>query len=201
MLTLLAKRVAVGATLVLAGGALMVQPSSAATGGGACTLKGQANFHPGPGIVQAATWSYDFGGGLTNCQSNVGAPASGLISAGQKITVAGVEYQEPVPTGAGSCASGTTKGTAIVVWSDNTKTVIEYNTTSAGAGVALQGTVVSSVPVTGPTGVVTITTTRFLGAGVAGLLAFEVAAPAACTTPGGATTAGIDGVTGIGSQA
>ena len=43
-----------------------------------------------------------------------------------------------------------------------------------------------------------INTTRHLGQSAVGLLAFQPPDPTACTTPTGATTAGISGVIGLG---
>ena len=199
-----------GAAVAVIGGAMAAVPSSAAPGGGECSLSGTANFHPGPGTDPSGAFAYDFGGDLTNCGDSTGGPAgfgtiTGHISAGQTYTdpATGLTYAEPVPSGSGSCATGTTNGTAIVDWSDGTHTVIDYTTTSAAAGVALQGNAAKSItlPSTDPAGApLTITTTKYAGAGAAGVLAFEVSDPTQCTAAGGVTTAGIDGVTGLGTS-
>src|SRR4051812_49547961 len=96
-----------GAAIAVIGGAMAAVPSSAAPGGGECELSGTANFHPGPGTDQAGKFAYDFGGDLTNCGDSTGGPAgfgtiTGKISAGQVISIGGVSYQEPTPTGTGS---------------------------------------------------------------------------------------------------
>jgi len=192
-----------GAAVAVIGGAMAAVPSSAAPGGGECTLHGQANFHPGPGAT-SAPFAYDFGGTLSNCGDSATGPSNfgkvtGTISAGQPLTIGGVTYQEPTPTGTGSCATGDTAGTAFVHWSDGTDTVIQYTTKSGAAGVVLQGSVLPSATLTNGTNSATITSTKYAGAGAAGVLAFEVANPQQCTA-GGVTTAGIDGVTGLGSQ-
>ena len=189
------------------GGAMAAVPSSAAPGGGECELSGTANFHPGPGTDPSGAFAYDFNGDLTNCGDSTGGPAgfgtiTGKISAGQVVTIGGVAYQEPVPSGTGSCATGTTGGTALVNWSDGTNTVIDYTTTSAAAGVALQGNAAPSITLkavdpTQPD--LTVTTTKYAGAGAAGVLAFEVTDPTQCTAAGGVTSAGIDGFTGLGT--
>ncbi|MBK5306838.1 MAG: hypothetical protein JJD92_09150 [Frankiaceae bacterium] len=190
-----------GAALV-AVGALTAAPALAATGGGQCQLDGTANFHPGPGADPAAAFAYDFSGALSACNSSdAAAPVGGTISAGQTYSVAGISYQEPTSTGTGSCATGDTAGTAIVAWQDGTVSVLKYTTSSAGAAVALQGTVVPNIVLTSVDGLTTTTvaTTRYLGNGAVGALAFEVTDPTECTTSTGVTTAGIQGVTGIGS--
>jgi hypothetical protein len=61
------------------------------------------------------------------------------VSAGKIIKIAGVRYQEPVPAGNGSCASGSTHGLALATWNDGTKTVISYQTQSITGGVFLGG--------------------------------------------------------------
>ena len=190
-----------GASAAVVGGTMLAAPSMAAPGGGACQLHGTANFGPGPGAT-SGPFSYSFGGALSNCKANDAEPASGTISAGQVINIGGTNYQEPTATGTGSCASGTTAGTSIVTWADGTHSVISYTTTSAGAGVVLQGSVVPSITLTqvGGTGTTTVTSDRYVGNGAAGVLAFEVADPTQCNAPGGVTSAGIDGVTGLGHQ-
>jgi len=201
-----------GAAVAVIGGAMAAVPSSAAPGGGECELSGLANFHPGPGADPSGAFAYDFSGDLTNCGDSAGGPSgfgtiTGTISAGQTYTVDNADgttstYAEPVPSGTGSCATGTTAGTAIVDWSDGTHTVISYTTTSAAAGVLLQGNAIPSIdlPNNDPLGApLTITTTKYPGAGAAGVLAFEVTDPTQCTAAGGVTSAGIDGFTGLGS--
>jgi len=194
-----------GAAAAIIGGAMSAVPSSAAPGGGECELSGTANFHPGPAADPAGKFAYDFAGTLTNCGDSTSGPTgfggtTGTISAGQVITIGGVKYQEPPATGTGSCATGDTAGTAIVQWSDKTTTVINYTTTSVLAGVALQGdagsVTLKAVDPTLPD--LTVTSTKYAGAGAAGLLAFEVTDPTQCTA-GGVTSAGIDGVTGLGT--
>lgn len=199
-----------GAAIAVAGGTFAAVPSNAAPGGGECALHGTANFHPGPGANPSGAFAYDFSGALSNCGDSTSGPAgfgkiSGTISAGQTYTdkATNLTYTEPTPSGTGSCATGTTNGIGIVDWSDGTHTVISYSTTSAAAGVVLQGSVLPSVqlPSTDPAGApLTITSTKYAGAGAAGVLAFEVADPTQCNAAGGVTTAGIDGVTGLGSQ-
>lgn len=127
-------------------------------------------------------------------------------------------YQEPVASGTGavpgnSCAAGDTSGTSVVTWADNTTTVIDYTTQSAAAGVELTGSVVPGVTATlvpgsesvqgstapGTFTIPTTNTTLPVGDTANGLLTFEVTSPTDCTTATGVTSAGIDGVVGVGS--
>ncbi|MFN2543549.1 MAG: hypothetical protein ABR600_03115 [Actinomycetota bacterium] len=179
-------------------------PAQAQSGGG-CQLDGTASFKPGL-TNDAADFSYSFNGKLSNCMSNVdGAPQSGTVSAGEIVTIRGQKFQEPVPTGNGSCGTGTTHGTTIITWADGTFTVITYDTTSAAAGVVLQGNVDPSValkavkPKKGQPKSTKIKSTAYAGAGAVGLLTFQPPDPTACGADG-VKTAAISGFTGIGSQ-
>jgi hypothetical protein len=194
----------VSALIVL--GLALASPASAQSGGG-CQLKGSANLSPGLSNNNQS-FTYNFGGDLSGCQSNqAGAPASGTVEAGKVLTdpATGEQFQEPVSTGSGSCVSSTTNGIAIATWADGTQTVVQYSTTGALAAVNLNGTVIASVtlpainPLPGQPTSKTITTTRYAGQSAVGALAFEPPDPTACSGAG-VTTAGIDGVIGLGSQ-
>jgi hypothetical protein len=183
--------------------ALLLVPSmaSAQTAGG-CELNGTASFTPGLN-TEAKAFSYSFNGELTGCQSSEsGAPESGTVSAGEIVTINGLQYQEPVPSGDGSCLSSTTAGTAIVTWADGTQTVVDYSTSGAAAAVQLEGTVADSVTLqeVGGTSTATVTSTRYVGASALGLLEFSPPDPSACNTPEGVTSAGIGGFIGLGSS-
>ena len=207
--------------------AALPAPAAAAASAGGCQLAGSANFSPGLGST-AANFSYSFSGALTSCQnSDATAPTSGSEEAGKTVTVSyswsyvdpatgqtvagtsNATYQEPVPTGNGSCASSTTTGVGITTWADGTRTVISYSTTGAAAAVNLSGTVVPSatltlVSYTGPTqappsSTYTITTTRYAGDSSAGVLAFQPPDPTLCASTG-VTTAAISGTVGLGSS-
>ena len=191
-----------------------VVPSGAAQSLGGCQLQGTARFSPGLNSSSQA-FAYNFGGALEGCQSSQsGAPTGGTVAAGQTIpeqvtnAITGVThsvtYQQPIPTGSGGCGSSTTAGQALVTWSDGTQTVVSYSTTGALAAVSLSGGVAPRMTLSAvnaepgdPTTFI-INTTRYLGQSAVGLLAFQPPDPTACTTPTGATTAGISGVIGLG---
>jgi hypothetical protein len=199
------RRLILGA-LICAFGLLLVPSAASAQSGGGCKLDGTASFSPGLNN-NAQNFSYSFNGNLSSCQSSEsGAPATGAVSAGEAVTINGQQFQEPVPSGNGSCGSSTTGGTAIITWADGTQTVENYSTTGAAAAVNLQGTVADSVtlqainPQPGQPTSTTVTTTRYAGDSSLGLLAFEPPDPTACNTPAGVTSAGISGLVGLGSS-
>ena len=192
----------VGAVVTL----LALVPSAFGASAGGCELQGTARFSPGLN-ANAQNFTYSFNGSLSACQSTQsGAPASGTVSAGEIATIGGQQFQEPVPSGNGSCGNSTTSGTAIVTWADGTQTVVQYSTTGAAAAVHLQGTVASSVtlqavnPLPGQPTSTTVTTTRYAGSSAVGLLAFEPPDPTACNTPAGVSAAGISGTIGLGNS-
>ena len=181
-------------------------PAASAQSSGGCQLQGTANISPGLN-ANAQAFTYNFGGNLTGCQSSAsGAPATGTVSAGQALTVAGQQFQEPTASGNGRCGSSNTSGIAIVSWADGTNTVVQYTTTGAAAAVSLQGTVIASVtlpainPGPGQPTSTTITTTRYAGGSSLGTLAFQPPDPTACNTPAGVTQAGISGFIGLSSS-
>jgi hypothetical protein len=194
----------VGAGMILV---FAFSASASAQSGGGCQLQGSASFSPGL-TNNSQSFSYSFGGALSTCKSNQsGAPASGGVEAGKVVTdpATGEQFQEPVPTGTGSCASSTTSGIGIVTWADGTQTVVQYSTTGAAAAVQLSGTVISSVtlpainPQPGQPTSKTVTTTRDAGQSALGALTFQPPDPTACGGAG-VTTAGISGFIGLGSQ-
>jgi hypothetical protein len=160
--------------------------SALAANAGGCQLHGTASFAP-PLTNTAQDFSYTFTGSLSNCQSSAGGPATGTVFAGTNGL--------PVPSGNGSCASSTTSGIAVAQWADGTTTVIEYTTSGAAAAVTLQGSVIPAVTSSNGT---TYATTRYVGNGASGALAFEPPDPTACAGAG-VTSAGIDGVVGLSS--
>jgi hypothetical protein len=164
-------------------------------------------------VAWGAPFSYSFDGALSNCQAanssgpDSSAPASGTIYAGEPIKIGGTTYDNPfaAPTGTGGCTGSNTSGTAIVVWADNSLSVIDYSTTGALAAVGLTGnfrtgsfTLSSTAknadgsPVSTKTG-----TLRYGHDYTGGPLAFEPPDPTACNGAGVATAA-IQGFIGEG---
>jgi hypothetical protein len=134
--------------------------------------------------------------------------AAGAAVTGARSGSANATYQEPIPSGSGSCGSSTTSGTAITNWADGTTTVISYATTGAAAAVNLTGSVIPSVndalaSYTGPNQAPPapthpVTTTRYAGQSALGQLFFQPPDPTACAGAG-VTSAAISGEIGLGS--
>jgi hypothetical protein len=190
-----------------------VVPAASAQNIGGCQLQGTASFSPGL-TNNSQAFSYSFGGNLSNCQSSQsGVPLSGTEGAGQILNEQVVNsttgqtvtqaYQEPTPTGSGSCGSSTTSGQALTTWADGSTTVVSYTTTGAAALVQLSGSVQPSMTLTAvnpPAGVpttFTINTTRYAGDSAGGVLTFQPPDPTACATSTGVTTAAISGSIGL----
>jgi len=193
----------------------VIAPSALASSAGGCQLQGTANFSPGLNS-SAQPFAYSFSGKLTECQSSeAGVPTSGAVEAGKALAeqvknsktgaTDTVTYQEPLPTGSGSCASSTTSGSALITWADGTDTVLSYSTTGALAAVNLSGSVAPSLTLTavnaqeGDPTTFTITTNRFAGDSASGLVLFQPPEPTACNTSTGATSAAISGGVGLSS--
>jgi hypothetical protein len=171
-------------TSALLGLALPSGSAFAATNAGGCQLHGTANISPGLTNTDQA-FNYSFTGTLSNCQSSSGGTSTGTVFAGTNLL--------PVPSGNGSCVNSTTSGIAVAQWSDGARTVVQYTTSGALAGVSLQGQVIASVTASDGT---VYTTTRYAGDSAAASLAFEPPDPTACNGAG-VTSAGIDGVVNL----
>lgn len=218
------------AVAVLAFGSAVAPAASADPGGSGCQLDGSATFTPnGPGNL--GTFGYSLTGALSDCNSSrAGAPTAGDIAVGGNSTVSvpittstGVvqgtaKYKKPLASGTGtlpvnSCGGSSTIGTAVIAWPDGTATVADYTTSSAGAAVSLQGTVVDSMTATlvpgseQPAGtapstykIKTDNPTTLTGDGVQGLVAFTTDAPDGCTTDAGLAGVAVSGAISLGSE-
>jgi len=202
--------------------------ASASPSFGGCQLAGNARFssplkanQPKPtvsppngippgnnllGVDWGAPFGYTFDGDLSGCQSSDGsAPAAGRIYAGEPIDIGGASYAWPfaTPQGTGGCTGSNTSGTAVVVWADNSVSVIDYSTTGALAAIGMDGnfrpgSFTFQSTATNPDGSPASTTTVPLRYGddyVAGPLAFEPPDPTACNGAG-VTAAAIQGALG-----
>jgi len=196
-----------------------VSSAGAAMGGGVCSLDGNAKLTPGLasntptpapsvpapdwGIPHEADWgpafTYSFHGTLDNCkggsQSGPGGPASGTISAGENVTINGVQYKSlGAATGNGGCTGSSTAGTSIIQWTGGGVSVVDYKTEGAAAAVALagrfrSGTVALTRVQTGPNGEVLTDNIPLVFGGdyAGGPLAFHPTDPQDCTPAGAAT--------------
>jgi hypothetical protein len=171
---------------------------------GGCRVQADAALSPGLTLA-AQPFTYHYKGTLSGCAyTGKGAPKGGTITAGEQITINGRRYQEPVPTGTGTCLGTSTTGYDFARWADGTQTIVKFTTESAGAGVTnLFGTIVPklTLPAVGNAGAsTTFKTTRFVGQQAFGTLAFHASDPSLCNSSG-LTAAHITGILGhVGDQ-
>jgi hypothetical protein len=191
------------ATLLLALASAALVPANAGAAhpqpvvAGGCRVNAQAAIAPGL-TLSAQDFSYHYTGKLTGCAyTRKGAPTSGVITAGATIRIKGKTYQEPIPTGNGTCLTTNTSGYDFARWSDGTQTVVKFTTTSGDGATHLTGSVVPSIILKTVDGAssTTFRTTRFAGQVVVGLLKFAAKDPSLCTTTG-LTSAEITGLLG-----
>jgi hypothetical protein len=191
------------ATLMLVLASVALVPANAGAAprkpvvAGGCRVDAQAALAPGL-TLSAQDFSYHYTGKLTGCAyTRKGAPTGGVITAGATIRIKGKTYQEPIPTGNGTCLATTTSGYDFARWSDGTQTVVKFTTTSGDGATHLTGSVVPNITLktVDGTGSTTFRTTRFAGQVVVGLLKFAAKDPSLCTTTG-LTSAGITGLLG-----
>jgi hypothetical protein len=187
--------------------------STAASEGAVPTQSGATvvTIDPGTSVAETRTVTAVSGSGpYTETLSSAlsFSHAAGATVNGSHSGSASATYQEPIPSGNGSCGSSTTSGTAITTWADGSTTVVGLSTTGALAAVELSGSVLASVndtlaSYTGPTkappaSTFTVNTTRYAGQSAFGQLFFQPPDPTACTGAG-VTSAGISGFIGLGS--
>jgi hypothetical protein len=198
-------------TAATSAGALTVS-TTASEGSVATQTSGTVvTIDPGTSIAETRTVTAVSGSGpYTETLSSAlsFSHAAGAAVNGAHSGSATATYQEPIPTGNGSCGSSATSGTAIANWADGTTTVISYATTGALAAVELTGSVVPSVndglaSYTGPSQAPpapthAVNTTRYAGQSAVGQLFFQPPDPTACGGAG-VTSAAISGVISLGS--
>jgi hypothetical protein len=162
-------------------------------------------------IDWGAPFDYTFDGDLTGCHAagsagpDSSAPATGRIYAGEPIEIGTTSYDWPfaTPHGSGGCTGSSTSGTSVVVWADDSVSIIDYSTTGALAAIGIDGnfrdgsfTLESSAKNADGSPVSTTTVPlRYAHDYAAGPLAFEPPDPTACNGAG-VTTAAIQGAIG-----
>lgn len=168
---------------------------------GGCQIKANAVLSPGL-TVASETFSYHYTGKLYGCvYTGTDAGASGVISAGEAIRIGGHLYQEPMPSGTGSCLKDETSGYDFARWSNGTQTIVSFTTNGGAGGTHLFGTIVPRLtlpainPAPGAPSSTTFKTTQFLGQTAVGDLTFAAVDPALCGSTG-VTHAAITGLLG-----
>ncbi len=188
-------------TLAAAAAAPAGQAKSTSVVAGGCVVQASAKLSGLTFTSQAFTYHYT--GKLTRCAyTQPGAPKSGTIAAGEQIRINGKLYQEPIPSGTGSCLKTQTSGYDFARWADGTQTIVQFTTTGGGAaGTQLIGQIVPKLTLTavGSKSTTVFETNRFLGQHAYGALSFHVPNPAVCSSTGvkQATITGILGHVGL----
>jgi hypothetical protein len=152
--------------------------------------------------LSSKTFTYHYSGKLFGCvYTSKHAAHSGVISAGETIRIRGHSYQEPVPSGSGTCLETATTGYDFARWSNGTQTIVQFTTTGGSGGTHLFGTIVPKLtlaairPSAGSPKSTTFKTTEFLGQTAVGALTFAAVDPALCAGTG-VTHAAITGLLG-----
>jgi len=154
-------------------------------GTAACELAATATFTP-PLKSVSQPFSYLLDGQLTGCTSSDGGPATASVTAGKPgVTIQGVRFDEPAPSGVGGCREVTASGTLWIVWADGGVTIVDYSTTGVLATLSLSGTVVPSKRViASDRRRRTIRTTRFAGSAAQATLVTRPDDATACSGAG-----------------
>lgn len=165
---------------------------------GGCRVKAHA-FVSGLTFV-AKPFSYHYTGRLTGCAyTRKGAPIAGTITAGEPIKIGGKTYQEPIPSGTGTCLSTNTTGYDFARWADGTQTIVKFETSGGGGtGTHLYGEIVPSLPLKAVdgSGTTVFKSNRFLGQVAVGKLLFKAKNAAQCASDPGLQEADISGLLG-----
>lgn len=177
------RRLALGIAVLATASGAAASPASAHSG---CKFSATTTFTPA--LVSASQpFTYVLEGTITRClPGGLVIPSDGAVTAGKAgVTIQGVTFDEPVPSGTGGCRDAAAGGTLWTVWQDGSVTIVDYETTGVAAALVLEGAVVPSKTVVGSDGEThTITTTRHLGEGTTAALVSRVADPTACSGAG-----------------
>jgi hypothetical protein len=191
------------AVTAIAFGVAALAPVAAAAhiAAGGCQINAHATLSPGLTLSSKA-FTYHYSGKLFGCvYTGKHAAQSGVITAGEAIRIRGHLYQEPVPSGTGSCLKTAATGYDLARWSNGGQTIVQFTTTGGSGGTHLFGTIVPKLtlaaihPSAGAPKSTTFKTTEFLGQTAVGNLTFAAADPALCASTG-VTHATITGVLG-----
>jgi hypothetical protein len=191
--------------VALAVAALAPVAVAAQLAAGGCQISAHATLSPGL-TLGSKTFTYHYSGKLFGCvYTGKHAGSRGVISAGEAIRIGGRLYQEPVPSGTGSCLSTATTGYDFARWSNGTQTIVQFSTTGGSGGTHLFGTIVPKLtlaaihPGAGAPKSATFKTTEFLGQTAVGNLTFAAVDPALCASTGviQATITGLLGHVGL----
>jgi hypothetical protein len=205
--TLIAACAATATATAIAAIAAAATPMAAAAGqsvvAGGCRVQANATVSPGLTLTSHA-FQYHYRGKLDlRVYTGKGAAKAGTISAGEPINIHGHKYQEPAPTGTGTCLGTAAQGYDFAHWKNGTQTIVQFSTTSSNGGPThLTGSVIPSLqlqainPPAGAPKTITFKTTNFVGQNVVGLLTFKASDPALCGKPQGVTSATVTGVLG-----
>jgi sugar lactone lactonase YvrE len=183
-----------------------VPPTAGNTVAGGCQIQADATLTPL--TLTTTAFSYHYSGKLFSCVYTGGhAGTSGVISAGETIRINGHLYQEPAPSGTGSCLATQTTGYDFAQWSNGTQTIVSFTTNGGAGGTHLFGTIVPRLtlkavdPAPGDPTSAVFETDQFLGQTAVGNLSFAPVNPALCGSTGvtHAVITGLLGHVGIGS--
>ena len=167
---------------------------------GGCSVDTAATVTPGL-TLDSQNFGYSYSGTLSNCfYTGTGSSATGgLITAGHTIDIDGRAYQEPTPTGHGSCLLTSATGYDFTRWNNGNQTIVQFTATSLGGDTTITGKVIASLelkavdPAPGEPSTATFRTNQFNGQKIAGLLDFGASNVSVCLTPQGLTNAAITG--------
>ena len=146
-------------------------------------------------------FTYHYSGRLTGCAyTKAGAPTGGTITSGEPIKIGAKTYQEPIPSGTGTCLATTTTGYDFAKWADGTQTIVRFetNSTGDGTGTHLYGEIVPSLTLKtlDGSGSTVFRSNRFLGQVAVGKLIFTPKDASQCQSEPGLQEVDISGLLG-----